>query len=808
VSDRFCDYPQEIILQFTSPVDIKQINILSHEKKISTKIEIFSFNPNSSNNAEFPYYKSLVYNPLGFLKLSENSRSNFKARENRKDYDEIKCIYIKINVQKNKCNKYNIFNQVGLINIELFGAPLHLSNINKNELFLHETLRNQDVEDDHMDELCLEKFRLLKNNLEVVLKKEDYDEAKRIKKNCEIVRNIGRKIYHLDFQKKVFINNEDYDNAKILKFEIERLKSNVRNIEKNIINIHPEKGFGSNNPNNAILLEKSQIETFYNFSNANQDKDNNDHHDRNFNQTYRSVYDTKDNNEIYKPFDEKIIPTLKKHNNQSSFGDNSNNNNGDINNADHYEDEDKRVDELVVDINILSNFEIITTDEFTLEQLKILLFSKNIPLKEESLDILENSLEKVLSDKSKIEVIINLINRVIDTEIHPQLLIKTFEIILNLLTFSSQHKLEINSLNIVKIKTLIGESNIKLRNKAIDVITKIFTLQLENFDYLSLLNELVNIIDNNNIKIIAVKNMTARLVILNTIIDNYENITSNNMIVKDDFPLNAFINFVVNNVKSVKLEIRNLAKPLLLKLYLKFGIDSLTDSLNLLDEKELLKLKVEIPEVEELVKRKKLKREKDNPVNIVRVNKKKDVNNSNNATNNSNINYEDDLDRGDISGNDEKLPNINKKNFSKKDLIDKSKNVKSTNSKKCKFCDMTDRRFLIEAELDKHCATECKWLTDCFKCKKTIEIPSYNTHLLAECEFSADFKLCKKCREPIDKTVMDKHVKDNKCIPGKNLNSANRCLVCHKDIPPQEKGWKTHLIVNGCESNIRNTEKI
>ena len=38
-SSRFCSYPQEIIIEFHSRVNIKQINILIHEKKIPSIIE-------------------------------------------------------------------------------------------------------------------------------------------------------------------------------------------------------------------------------------------------------------------------------------------------------------------------------------------------------------------------------------------------------------------------------------------------------------------------------------------------------------------------------------------------------------------------------------------------------------------------------------------------------------------------------------------------------------------------------------------------------------------------------------------------
>jgi centrosomal protein CEP104 len=44
-SQRFCLYPQEIILQFPNMVNVKQMQFLMHESKIPSKIEIFAYSP-------------------------------------------------------------------------------------------------------------------------------------------------------------------------------------------------------------------------------------------------------------------------------------------------------------------------------------------------------------------------------------------------------------------------------------------------------------------------------------------------------------------------------------------------------------------------------------------------------------------------------------------------------------------------------------------------------------------------------------------------------------------------------------------
>ena len=69
-------------------------------------------------------------------------------------------------------------------------------------------------------------------------------------------------------------------------------------------------------------------------------------------------------------------------------------------------------------------------------------------------------------------------------------------------------------------------------------------------------------------------------------------------------------------------------------------------------------------------------------------------------------------------------------------------------------------------------------------------------------------KFVKDVESRLKKNKLDSHVKESKCIPGKNSNSASRCLICHKDIPPLEKGWKTHLLINGCEFNVRQLNNI
>lgn len=235
VSTRFCNFPQEILIQFLSPVNIKQINIVSHEKKISSMIEFFSFFP-SNNTDIFLNIKALNYEKLGYVRMDNNSKTNFKAREFRKIYVNSNCLYLKISLQKNYINKFNVFNQVSLISIDFYGEPI---SVHKVDIMIEENLKSNQLNEDQLDELALDKIRILRQSMDEASKIEDFDEAKRIKGNIEKVRMIGKKIFNHEFQKRIAINNEDFDKAKILKMEIDKLKSLIRNIDKQVLNLSP-----------------------------------------------------------------------------------------------------------------------------------------------------------------------------------------------------------------------------------------------------------------------------------------------------------------------------------------------------------------------------------------------------------------------------------------------------------------------------------------------------------------------------------------------------------------------------------------
>lgn len=85
----------------------EQVQILSHQSKIATQIELFVGHGDS--------YESAHFRRLGYLSLNSNERSKYQARELKSVYVNAPGQYLRILVHKCYINEVNLFNQVRVI---------------------------------------------------------------------------------------------------------------------------------------------------------------------------------------------------------------------------------------------------------------------------------------------------------------------------------------------------------------------------------------------------------------------------------------------------------------------------------------------------------------------------------------------------------------------------------------------------------------------------------------------------------------------------------------------------------------------
>ena len=230
---RFCEYPQDLVIGLTHISDVTQIQILSHQAKIASKVEIWvGLDPDNAFHDKSTY-KSINWRRLGYFMLGKNERSNWKARELKSVYINTTANYVKFSLHEPHINTINLFNQIGIVGLSILGNPtnskqsasssppsLSLSDVSipKSSDESKTDLEPLDLIDDSNN--VLEQIRKLTILKKQAVEKEDYDEAKRYKLCIENLQNAQT----MTKKKNMAVEMEDYDKAKELSLKIAALK--------------------------------------------------------------------------------------------------------------------------------------------------------------------------------------------------------------------------------------------------------------------------------------------------------------------------------------------------------------------------------------------------------------------------------------------------------------------------------------------------------------------------------------------------------------------------------------------------------
>ena len=238
-SVRFCSYPQELGFELLDgEVHISQLQVLSHQSKISSKVELYIGQGGSS-------YRSATFTRLGYLSLDSNERSSYQARELKTVFIDHSGSFIKLVINENHVNKQNIYNQVGIIALSLMGSIEGLSAQPKSsrgvgeghpykqhhaagesaKMMMIPTNPYNDLSTDlNLDPSTASKLRQLADAKARAVEGEDYSTAKQIKTVEQELKALGSKLAQLDMAKADAVMAEDYDLAKDIKDESDQLK--------------------------------------------------------------------------------------------------------------------------------------------------------------------------------------------------------------------------------------------------------------------------------------------------------------------------------------------------------------------------------------------------------------------------------------------------------------------------------------------------------------------------------------------------------------------------------------------------------
>ena len=853
-SSRFSQFPQEIYIQFNQPVFLKQINMVIHEKNIPAQIKFYTYYPEKKNEI-IDNYHNVRYKYIGFIKMDTNERSQYRARESRKVYVNTKSLFLKIELGQNYRNEFNIFNQVGLMNLDFYGSYLPpLGNSpSKNRFILKHATRKDNIEeisDLALEDICGQELKDLKEKMDYNIKIENYLECKQIKSKLDKVRIYGRQIYDLENQKRIAVNNEDFDQAMDLKNLVDKMKANLKtlmhnNSANNLSNVEINNKYsqiGINTKNNTVNTNNNNNNNnndslFNNVNNTNNSNIFNitqninesiysNSNDNINNQLTNYHIKTKTNEDNFISYDDTILPAvLKKLNNEPNKEENENGE------AEKGELED-------IKPSLLKEFKLIADVIGELGMRKI--FSKQILWKDEGLneflekidDVLDYKVNGIIengnNNKNKSDITNQIITQIMKLsmilieEKHPSVVIKTLKILQKLFEYIRLHGTKLNiDLNITdsvlsKIKRKLGDANKKVRAEAVSLYC--YMLTLDFCDYNNLISELLEEeLRHYDSKYIPKSPhlIIGKLEIFQSVFDDFDQAVKSKRTSQESFPTNLVMDYLIMNVNNSKSEVRKLCRLNISKFINIFGVNKIKKRLEKIEERELLKLINEIPSLEQYFPKIKMN---NNNMSLSQVNNSNGSNNSiarnksknkerikkigerrhkKNVTNNNNS-YENDNKNN--NKNDEYNNNTNNTNNNKDDKVSHKSKIKNRSNELCDYC---QRKMKKDEVIANHWITDCPMFSKCEKCNMNLEVKNLHNHKINECKFKSEFKECRTCHEALTIKDFNEHLK-NKC--GKKEGYV-KCPLCHGDIIDNNKGFFQHLVKDGCPGNKKGKNK-
>ena len=602
-SERFCQYPQCIYIQFIKPVLIQKIEFILHEKNIPSIIRFYSYYPKDEKNNFLSNYKEVEYNLISLIEANSNENSNFKSREFRKIYPNIKSIFFKLEFDKNYPNMYNLFNQVGLIKLDFFGEYLdYIGGPEKNnELQINNSIKPNLFDDIDLIGICYAQLDELRKKMKYNIEIEDYMVCKEIKFKREKIRLLGKKLQELESEKTMALNNEDFSKVLNIKNSIDKIKIELLNIaNSNSTQINDNNNLFSdrynNQKNHSKFIEPLSRSVprkpkIYFLGNINNDKNNNHTIDSN-------EPNSKDNMDQIDKLISNGGTILPKVYNKYNFSTEVSESIKEIEKGKLEEIPKEILDEYSDITNILG------------EENMQKIFSKQYLWKEEGLNILFDKIEDIIKSNNKnIKNIITSIFKLcllMMEDTHPSNIIKIFEIIKKVFNYMNNNnkikiKLENNITDgiLYKIRKKLTDINIKVRSKA--GLLYYFLISLNFFDSNNLIEDLIKL-ENTNLNKKSNNLILEKLNILVNLFISNDKAIKDKLTEKQNFPYNIIIEYLTKYMMDINHEIRKKTRFCLKLFFDIYDKDEFKKYFENINKKELDELIKDIPQLEKYFK--------------------------------------------------------------------------------------------------------------------------------------------------------------------------------------------------------------
>ncbi|XP_051895593.1 centrosomal protein of 104 kDa isoform X3 [Pristis pectinata] len=784
-SPRFCLYPQEIILQMVERCRIRKLQLLAHQYLISTKIEFYI---SESLPDHFGSQHVDRFRRLGYVSLSDNQKTGFKARELKSVHVDAVGKYLKLTLHKNHVNRYNLYNQVALVAVNILGEPVeyketcttpskdklidHYLGCSPDDPALDGTYFGKSEVISPLDDLAFDMYqdpevaqiiRKLDEEKREAVKHERYDFAKKLKQAIADLQKVGERLGRYEVEKRCAIEKEDYDLAKQKKSQMDDYRMKVyKQLE-----LHN-------------LLDMGMIRKLPEFP-----LEPVDHPSRP--QQQQKV-----------PGVEFEQPSVKAHLEEAPRTNSS---------LQHQTSGKPQWSPTPQHSPV---------PPFRLPSPRVAgAYSKTWSYREDALLAVYKKLSTVSDDVSKDELknmlraAIFLVRRAIKDKVS-----SVFQASLKLLKMLITQYAPKHKLGKVEIAHCVEKTLPILLSKTGDATTHLRVAAMNFIQEMALLKEVrpLHIIPPQLMQPLKPQ-VPVRLVINQT--ELVERLLKELGTDNSGFTVDNVMKFAAEALEHSASEVRDTAVRIIFGMYQQHRsailhylppddanirrnvlYKSLFDGFAKIDGKptktEQRAHKKAAAEEAERRKKEEIRVLQEQLAALreiqaeVQAEKGKDVENSKHSK----------PDHG------TKIP------VSQPELPIEQSTVADYLDNLCIFCGERNEMFTDEG-LDIHYWKHCPMLRRCEHCKQVVEIASLTEHRLTECDKKDSFGKCPRCGEAIAREDLQEHLKVKNCNAAKPEKIANHCPLCHENFQPGEEPWKLHLMGrDGCKMNPRRMQTL
>ncbi|XP_006885867.1 PREDICTED: centrosomal protein of 104 kDa [Elephantulus edwardii] len=840
-SPRFCQFPQEIVLQMVERCRIRKLQLLAHQYMISSKIEFYI---SESLPEYFVPYQAERFRRLGYVSLCDNAKTGCKARELKSVYVDAVGQFLKLIFHQNHINKYNIYNQVALVAVNIIGDPADFcdeSNITSREKLIDHYLGHS--ADDPaldgtytgkpdyispLDDLAFDMYqdpevaqiiRKLDERKRDAVQKERYDYAKKLKQAIADLQKVGERLGRYEVEKRCAVEKEDYDLAKEKKQQMEQYRAKVyQQLElHNLMDaelmrrpldlplqplVHPSSP--RRQSSKALLPQKEEHLTEKPASEpVLQDQSSQSHGIP----PHAAVDPLQPASESHPkttvetlPYDERPLPAIRRQQGDALTE-------YEVSNADGIETHkgvlwepepltEKALREASSTIDVLG------------ETLVAGAYSKTWSYREDALlalykKLMEMPIGTPKDDlKNMLRASIFLIRRAMK-----DIVTSVFQASLKLLKmvitqYIPKHKLsKVETTHCVErtIPTLLtrtGDSSARLR-----IIASSFIQEMALFKEVKSLQiiptYLVQPLKANSSTHLAMSQLDLLARLLKDLGTEGSGFTLDNV-----------MKFSVSALEHRVYEVRETAVRIILDMYRQhraFVLEYLPPDDSSTRKNLLYKTIFEgFAKIDGKPTEAEIRAQKKAATEEAERQKKEEIKAL----------------QGQLAALKEAQAEVQEKESDSDSTKPRDEDTQGRKADPpsapeipdnhyldnlCIFCGERNESFTEEG-LDLHYWKHCLMLTRCDYCKQVVEIASLTEHLLTECDKKDGFGKCYRCSEAVLKEELPRHIKTKECNPAKSEKLANRCPLCHENFSPGEEAWKGHLMgPAGCTMNLRKT---